>query len=107
MCFRIKNIYMSLYYFRNAEGCTPFMQAVCSRSYPAAMVLLDTARRLATKSSAAPKPSPSTSTAPAAPATNVDQDILMSMLYPVGSALDNSPLHILCYNDTCRFVTYF
>jgi len=98
---------------RNAEGCTPFMQAVCSRAYPAAMVLLDTARRLATKSSAAPKPAatPSTSSAPSTPApvsgtaSSVNQDLIMSMLYPVGSSLDNSPLHILCYNDTCRLAT--
>ena len=27
----------------------------------------------------------------------------MTMLYPTGSALDNSPIHLLCCNDTCSF----
>ena len=29
--------------------------------------------------------------------------VLMTMLYPTGSALDNSPIHLLCCNDTCSF----
>ena len=71
---------------RNAEGCTPFMQAVCNRAYPAATVIFDTAKKLATR-----------------PDKSVDRELLLSMIYPPGSSLDNSPLHVLCCNDTCSF----
>lgn len=71
---------------RNAEGCTPFMQAICCRAYPAALYILDTARRIATKDQ-----------------QGIDRDLLMLMLYPPGSNLDNSPLHVLCCNDMCSF----
>lgn len=70
---------------KNAEGCTPFMQAVCGRAYSAALLLLDIAKKVALKDK------------------EVDKSILMSMLYPTGSSLDNSPLHVLCCNDTCSF----
>ena len=73
---------------RNAEGCTPFMQAVCQRAYPAALYLLDTAKRIATGRERIDV---------------VDTELLMSMLFPPGSSLDNSPLHILCCNDMCSF----
>jgi E3 ubiquitin-protein ligase EDD1 len=29
--------------------------------------------------------------------------IMMSMVYPSGSSPDDSPLHVLCCNDTCSF----
>lgn len=77
---------LDLFKARNAEGCTPFMQAICSRAYPAALYILDTARRVSTKDQ-----------------QEVDRDLLMSMLYPSGSSLDNSPLHVLCCNDMCSF----
>lgn len=70
---------------KNAEGCTPFMQAVCGRAYSAALLLLDIAKKVALKDK------------------EVDKNTLMSMLYPTGSSLDNSPLHVLCCNDTCSF----
>jgi len=73
---------------RNAEGCTPFMQAMCQRAYPAALYLLDTAKRIATGRERIDV---------------VDTELLMSMLFPPGSSLDNSPLHILCCNDMCSF----
>ena len=31
---------------RNAEGCTPFMQAVCNRAYQAAVIVLDVAKKM-------------------------------------------------------------
>jgi len=76
------------FHCRNAEGCTPFMQAVCQRAYPAALYLLDTAKRIATGRERIDV---------------VDTELLMSMLFPPGSSLDNSPLHILCCNDLCSF----
>ncbi|XP_036356729.1 E3 ubiquitin-protein ligase UBR5 isoform X2 [Octopus sinensis] len=70
---------------KNAEGCTPFMQAVCGRAYSAALLLMDIAKKVALKDK------------------EVDKNVLMTMLYPTGSSLDNSPLHVLCCNDTCSF----
>lgn len=63
------------------------MYAVKGRAYTAAMTLLDTIKRVST----------------AKDLENVDKAIMMSMLYPTGSSLDNSPLHVLCCNDTCSF----
>ena len=76
-----------LFFCRNAEGCTPFMQAVRGRSYPAALVLMDCIKKVSLTKDA----------------QVVDRAIMMSMLYPPGSSLDNSPLHVLCCNDTCSF----
>jgi len=64
------------------------MQAVCQRAYLAALCLLDTAKRIATGRERIDV---------------VDTELLMSMLFPPGSSLDNSPLHILCCNDMCSF----
>ncbi|KAL3890879.1 hypothetical protein ACJMK2_003152 [Sinanodonta woodiana] len=72
---------------KNAEGCTPFMQAVCGRAYLAAMTIMDTVKKVALVKDT----------------QEVDKAIMMSMLYPTGSSLDNSPLHVLCCNDTCSF----
>ena len=90
-------VYLLYYYifiiivFRNSEGCTPFMQAVCCHAYNAALIIMDAACTIATHT-------PADSSEP-----QVDRDQLMSMLYPRGSTLDNSPLHVLCCNDTCSF----
>lgn len=75
----ILNIYFYLFY-RDAHGQTPFMLAVASRSYPAALALLDTIQRITT-----------------------DNTQRMSMIFPPGSNPDHSPLHVLCCNDTCSF----
>ncbi|KAK6168099.1 hypothetical protein SNE40_021993 [Patella caerulea] len=72
---------------KNAEGCTPFMQAVCGRAYSAGIIVMDAAKRVATSH-------------------NKSKDtkaVLMKMLYPSGSSLDNSPLQVICCNDTCSF----
>lgn len=74
--------------YRNAEGCTPFMQAVAMRAYQAALYILEIAKRVATGRERIDV---------------VDRDLLMVMLFPPGSSLDNSPLHILCCNDMCSF----
>lgn len=74
------------FFCRNADGCTVFMQAVRSCSYAAALVVLDTAKRVATNESGW-----------------LDRATFMQMLYPTGSSLDNSPLQMLCCNDTCSF----
>ncbi|XP_062606641.1 E3 ubiquitin-protein ligase UBR5-like isoform X3 [Saccostrea cucullata] len=71
---------------RNADGCTVFMQAVRGCAYAAALVVLDTAKRVATNESGW-----------------LDRASFMQMLYPTGSSLDNSPLQMLCCNDTCSF----
>ncbi|XP_052763231.1 E3 ubiquitin-protein ligase UBR5-like isoform X2 [Mya arenaria] len=72
---------------KNAEGCTPFMHAVKGRAYMAALTLLDIIKRVATQKDG----------------SELDKAIMMSMLYPTGSSLDNSPLQVLCCNDTCSF----
>lgn len=56
------------------------MLAVASRSYPAALALLDTIQRVTT-----------------------DNATRMNMIFPPGSNPDQSPLHVLCCNDTCSF----
>lgn len=56
------------------------MLAVASRSYPAALALLDCIQRLTT-----------------------DPVVRMEMIFPPGSNADHSPLHVLCCNDTCSF----
>ncbi|GFO10305.1 E3 ubiquitin-protein ligase ubr5 [Plakobranchus ocellatus] len=93
---------------KNAEGCTPFMQALCGRAYMAAVSIFEAAIKVrhmcqgqtadGEGGTSAGSGGPSSSSSSAA-----GQQILMSMLYPPGSSLDNSPLHVLCANDTCSF----
>jgi E3 ubiquitin-protein ligase EDD1 len=76
---------------RDAQGHTPFMQAVAVRAYPAALVLLDVATKLSRQL-----------------ATEVDaqKKLLQSFIFPLGKngcSPDDSPLHVLCSNDTCSF----
>lgn len=66
-------------YFRDAQGQTPFMLAVSSRSYPAALELFERIIQLG---------------------THQEQE---EMIFPKGSNPDQSPLHVLCCNDTCSF----
>ena len=63
-----------------------FMQAIRGCAYAAALLLLDTAKKVSTNEKG-----------------EQDKGLLMSMLYPTGSSLDNSPLQMLCCNDTCSF----
>ncbi|XP_035208848.1 E3 ubiquitin-protein ligase UBR5-like isoform X3 [Stegodyphus dumicola] len=73
---------------RDAQGCTPFMSAVSGRAYQAALLLMDTFLRLAQE---------------AARDTEEKQKFMQPMIYPRGALPDDSPLHVLCYNDTCSF----
>lgn len=66
---------------RDAQGQTPFMLAVNSRAYEAGLILLKTILALADKD-------------------NVMRD---AMIFPPGSPPDQSPLYVICYNDTCSF----
>ncbi|ESN90470.1 hypothetical protein HELRODRAFT_71154 [Helobdella robusta] len=70
---------------KNSEGLTAFMQCICNRAYTAGLYLLETCRRIAMKEG------------------EVNREVLMSMLFPPQSNLDNSPIHILCCNDMCSF----
>ncbi|GFU25773.1 e3 ubiquitin-protein ligase UBR5 [Nephila pilipes] len=73
---------------RDAQGCTPFMSAVTGRAYPAALVLMDTFLRLAQEVSRD---------------AESRQKFMQPMIYPKSALPDDSPLHVLCYNDTCSF----
>ena len=102
------------------------MQAVCGRAYPAALKIFAAAlgvKGTKMEESSVPQASSnnttplasssggassSGNTAPAAgvaapPQDGVEQELFLSMIYPPGSSLDNSPLHVICANDTCSF----
>jgi E3 ubiquitin-protein ligase EDD1 len=64
---------------KDAQGQTPFMLAVSSRSYPAALEIFERIVRLGTRQERE------------------------EMIFPKGSNPDHSPLHVLCCNDTCSF----
>ncbi len=64
------------------------MAAVANRAYPAALVLFDAAQRVARECSND---------------AETQRKTLMSMIFPSGSHSDDSPLHVICCNDTCSF----
>ena len=64
------------------------MLAVSSRAYPAALTIFEAIQRISKERS---------------PDPDVQKKIMMSMIYPPGSLPDDSPLHVLCCNDTCSF----
>merc|ERR1719402_383313 len=72
----------------DAQGNTPFMASVVHRAYPASLVLMDAATRVASESSHHPETQKTT---------------LMSMIFPPGSQPNSSPLHVVSCNDTCSF----
>jgi len=76
---------------RDASGYTPFMQAVAVRAYPAALTLLDVAQKISRKSSTD---------------AESQKKMLQSFIFPQGKNAcnpDDSPLSLLCCNDTCSF----
>lgn len=73
---------------QDAQGNTPFMAAIVCRAYPAAIVLFEAAQKVALECSND---------------RETQKKTLLSMVYPSGSAPDNSPLHVICCNDTCSF----
>lgn len=64
---------------KDAQGQTPFMLAVSSRSYSAALEIFERIIKLG----------------------NLQER--EEMIFPKGSNPDHSPLHVLCCNDTCSF----
>lgn len=66
---------------KDAQGQTPFMLAVTSRAYQAGKVLFNVILQLSTG----------------------DVTLRDAMIFPPGSAPDQSPLYVLCCNDTCSF----
>ncbi|XP_017092018.2 E3 ubiquitin-protein ligase hyd [Drosophila bipectinata] len=66
---------------KDAQGQTPFMLSVSCRAYEAGIVLLNTILML----------------------TEQDPQLKEAMIFPSGSPADQSPLHVICYNDTCSF----
>ena len=82
----------SLMASRDAQGQTPFMQAVAVRAYAAALTLLDVATKL--------------SRLHGGPDAEGQKKLLQSFIFPLGKtgcSPDDSPLHVLCSNDTCSF----
>ncbi|XP_047482711.1 E3 ubiquitin-protein ligase hyd-like isoform X2 [Penaeus chinensis] len=73
---------------RDSNGFTPFMLAVSGRAYQAALILFDVIHRVAHDS---------------ALDAESERRAVMQMIFPRGSNPDDSPLHVLCYNDTCSF----
>lgn len=63
------------------------MQAISTRAYSAAVILLNVAKQISSVTGQG----------------STDQEMLMGMLFPPGSNLDDNPLQLLCYNDTCSF----
>lgn len=76
---------------RDAQGHTAFMQAVAVRAYPAALALLDVATKLSRQLGTDPEN---------------QKKLLQSFIFPLGKtgcSPDDSPLHVICSNDTCSF----
>uniref|UniRef100_A0A3B3RV32 Ubiquitin protein ligase E3 component n-recognin 5 n=1 Tax=Paramormyrops kingsleyae TaxID=1676925 RepID=A0A3B3RV32_9TELE len=70
---------------KDARGMTPFMLAVSGRAYPAAITVLEAAQKIAK-------------------GEREDADsVFMEMICPPGTNPDDSPLYVLCCNDTCSF----
>ncbi|XP_069947908.1 E3 ubiquitin-protein ligase UBR5 isoform X2 [Cherax quadricarinatus] len=78
----------SLLVARDSNGFTPFMLAVSGRAYQAALILFDVIHRVAHDS---------------AIDAESERRAVTQMIFPRGSNPDDSPLHVLCYNDTCSF----
>ncbi|XP_039593139.1 E3 ubiquitin-protein ligase UBR5 isoform X4 [Polypterus senegalus] len=73
---------------KDARGMTPFMLAVSGRAYPAAITILEAAQKIAKGD----------------PSSSEKEDVLfMEMVCPSGTNPDDSPLYVLCCNDTCSF----
>lgn len=66
---------------KDAQGQTPFMLSIASRAYQAGIILFNTILKLSQN----------------------DINLRDSMIFPVGSTADQSPLYVLCCNDTCSF----
>ena len=86
----IKPFLKDLMCAKNSQGFTPFMLAVNGRAYAAAIHLFQVAQKIAKQLHS----------------TDQEQQkkVFMSMIFPSrGSNPDDSPLHVICCNDTCSF----
>ncbi|XP_052003606.1 E3 ubiquitin-protein ligase UBR5 isoform X6 [Xyrauchen texanus] len=75
---------------KDARGMTPFMLAVSGRAYPAAITVLEAAQKIAKGDLGLGEKEDAAS-------------VFMEMICPSGTNPDDSPLYILCCNDTCSF----
>uniref|UniRef100_A0A336LUN3 HECT-type E3 ubiquitin transferase n=1 Tax=Culicoides sonorensis TaxID=179676 RepID=A0A336LUN3_CULSO len=66
---------------KDAQGQTPFMLAVSSRAYQAGIILFNAIMKI----------------------SKGDTTLRDSMIFPPGSSADQSPLYVICCNDTCSF----
>ncbi|EDV98558.1 E3 ubiquitin-protein ligase hyd [Drosophila grimshawi] len=66
---------------KDAQGQTAFMLAVSCRAYEAGIILLSTILSV----------------------SDQDTHLKEAMIFPSGSPADQSPLHVICFNDTCSF----
>lgn len=66
---------------KDAQGQTPFMLAVSSRAYQAGKLLFNVIQQI----------------------SSGDKTLRDAMIFPPGSLPDQSPLYVLCCNDTCSF----
>ncbi|KAK6113483.1 E3 ubiquitin ligase EDD family protein [Brugia pahangi] len=78
---------------KDINGHTPFMCAVNYRAYTAAFILWLAAEELQKEAQIAGSQGKRQSA----------DAILNSIIYPIGSRPDDSPLFMLCMNDTCSF----
>ncbi|XP_069477553.1 E3 ubiquitin-protein ligase UBR5 isoform X1 [Ambystoma mexicanum] len=77
-----------LFSAKDARGMTPFMSAVSGRAYPAAITILETAQKLAKADTLS---------------NEKEEDVFLGMVCPPTTNPDDSPLYVLCCNDTCSF----
>ncbi|KAK7885986.1 hypothetical protein WMY93_025607 [Mugilogobius chulae] len=76
---------------KDARGMTPFMLAVSGRAYPAAITVLEAAQKIAKAGD------------PGLQEKEDSDSVFMEMICPTGTNPDDSPLYVLCCNDTCSF----
>ncbi len=83
---------------KSADGLTPFMYAVSLRAYEAGLILLDTALKMRTNLTQTLLKSSQLNN------LSYKRDLLFTnMIFPLGSRTDQSPLFVICSNDTCSF----
>ncbi|XP_041104642.1 E3 ubiquitin-protein ligase UBR5 isoform X5 [Polyodon spathula] len=73
---------------KDARGMTPFMLAVSGRAYPAAITILEAAQKIAKGETTS---------------SEKEDALFTEMICPPGTNPDDSPLYVLCCNDTCSF----
>jgi len=83
---------------KSADGLTPFMYAVSLRAYDAGLMILETALKMRMNLTQTLLKLGNLNN------LNYKRDLLFTnMIFPLGSRTDQSPLFVLCSNDTCSF----